>query len=459
MTTVFVSYRHESDAHRARVRALGARLQAEGINVVLDQFFRDANPAGPNEGWPAWSKNQAANSEKILIVASPGWFRRYTGTEVPGSGLGAAAEGRIIEQRLYDQAGSNGFARLVVFEPADMQGAPFDLKSYQWFDPAGDFTSIVRCLKGTESVTPKSSFATDWPVTPAVLEWQPADRQEVRNAFTRLLTANASHRELLIRAESETGKSYLSRHLLGLALNLSWLACGRFDLKSGTDLDGEFFRFVLNLGVDDTVRLEVGRPFRYRLDAILASLSKRAHPTLIFFDTFEQGGEWARWVEEHALLAIPRAPWLRLVISGQFTPGSLEHKGYARFLSDRFLRLGLPLLAFGLILGPLTVAMVTAAEGKGFWSTFVWLWNHRQFDNGPLWFVQALLMFSLAYCAWRAWFGAPLTSTQRVPRPIPSYGWWLLSAVGVSAAALVPRWVSGRFCPYAKLGNLPPLPP
>jgi hypothetical protein len=125
------------------------------------------------------------------------------------------------------------------------------------------------------------------------------------------------------------------------------------------------------------------------------------------------------------------------LLAGYFTPGSLERKGYARFLSDRFLRLGLPLLAFGLILGPLTVAMVTAAEGKGFWSTFVWLWNHREFINGPLWFNQALLMFSLAYCAWRAWFDAPLTSTQRAPRPVPSYGWWLLSAVGVAAAAQV----------------------
>jgi peptidoglycan/LPS O-acetylase OafA/YrhL len=129
------------------------------------------------------------------------------------------------------------------------------------------------------------------------------------------------------------------------------------------------------------------------------------------------------------------------LLAGYFTPGSLERKGYARFLGDRFLRLGLPLLAFGLILGPLTVAMVSAAEGKGFWSTFVWLWDHRQFINGPLWFVQALLMFSLAYCAWRAWFGAPLSGAQRAPRPIPSYGWWLLSAFGVGAAALAIRQV------------------
>jgi NAD(P)-dependent dehydrogenase (short-subunit alcohol dehydrogenase family) len=102
------------------------------------------------------------------------------------------------------------------------------------------------------------------------------------------------------------------------------------------------------------------------------------------------------------------------LLAGYFTPGSLERKGYNRFLSDRFLRLGLPLLAFSLILGPLTVAMVTAAEGNGFGSTSVWRWN-----PGPLWFVQALLIFSLVYCAWRARFGLPLTSTQRLPRPIP----------------------------------------
>ena len=57
---------------------------------------------------------------------------------------------------------------------------------------------------------------------------------------------------------------------------------------------------------------------------------------------------------------------LLFLLAGYFTPGSLERKGYASFLSDRFLRLGLPLLAFGLILGPLTVAMVTAAEGRDF---------------------------------------------------------------------------------------------
>jgi peptidoglycan/LPS O-acetylase OafA/YrhL len=127
------------------------------------------------------------------------------------------------------------------------------------------------------------------------------------------------------------------------------------------------------------------------------------------------------------------------LLAGYFTPGSLERKGYRSFIDDRFLRLGLPLLAFGLVLGPLTDAMVTAAQGRGFWSTFVRLWDNKVFGNGPLWFAQALLLFSLGYCAWRASFGSSLAQIERPSRPVPAYRFWLLSALGVGAAALAIR--------------------
>jgi fucose 4-O-acetylase-like acetyltransferase len=127
------------------------------------------------------------------------------------------------------------------------------------------------------------------------------------------------------------------------------------------------------------------------------------------------------------------------LLAGYFTPGSLERKGYARFLADRFLRLGLPLLAFALFLGPLTVALAYSAQGQGFWSTLTALWQFKQRINGPLWFAQALLLFSLGYCAWRAVFGVPLTHAERPLKPVPAYRWWLLSAFGVAAVALAIR--------------------
>jgi peptidoglycan/LPS O-acetylase OafA/YrhL len=131
------------------------------------------------------------------------------------------------------------------------------------------------------------------------------------------------------------------------------------------------------------------------------------------------------------------------LLAGYFTPRSLERKGYASFLKDRFLRLGLPLLAFILILGPLTAAIVTWSQGKGFWPTIQSLWQHRTIINGPLWFAQALLIFSLGYCAWRAVTGPTLTHSERKISAIPRHAKWLLTALGVAAASLAVR----RFVP------------
>jgi len=134
------------------------------------------------------------------------------------------------------------------------------------------------------------------------------------------------------------------------------------------------------------------------------------------------------------------------LLAAYFTPGSLERKGYAKFIGDRFTRLGIPLLVFIFILGPLTAAMVASHDGKGFWRVFPYLWNHVIIINGPLWFAQALLIFSLAYCAWRAAFGSSLASSSRTPRPVPAYARWLLSAILVGAASLAIR----QFVPTGK---------
>ncbi len=127
------------------------------------------------------------------------------------------------------------------------------------------------------------------------------------------------------------------------------------------------------------------------------------------------------------------------LLAGYFTPGSLERKGYKHFIFDRLLRLGVPLLAFIFLLGPLTVGIAASSEGHGFWATIKWLWHHQEIINGPLWFVQALLIFSLVYCLWRKPFGSPLSATKRIPRAVPSAFWWLLSAFAVGAVALAIR--------------------
>ena len=41
MTRVFISYSHDSDAHRDFVRGLSDRLRADGLDCQINQYYRN----------------------------------------------------------------------------------------------------------------------------------------------------------------------------------------------------------------------------------------------------------------------------------------------------------------------------------------------------------------------------------------------------------------------------------
>lgn len=132
------------------------------------------------------------------------------------------------------------------------------------------------------------------------------------------------------------------------------------------------------------------------------------------------------------------------LLAGYFTPGSLERKGYGKFLQDRSIRLGIPTLAFGLFLGPLTVGMVHYAQGDGFWNCIRSLWRHKEFISGPMWFAEALLAFTLVFTLTR-WMrglrpGGPAVAPP-APSPVPGRSAWFAGALVVGASALALRQV------------------
>ena len=105
------------------------------------------------------------------------------------------------------------------------------------------------------------------------------------------------------------------------------------------------------------------------------------------------------------LLILPFAVFvmaLFFLVAGLLTPGSLDRKGPGRFARDRLVRLGIPLAAFTLVLWPLMTYGLYRAAGSD-WSLWDVYADDPTLDNGPLWFVEALLIFSLAYAGWRAW--------------------------------------------------------
>lgn len=93
---------------------------------------------------------------------------------------------------------------------------------------------------------------------------------------------------------------------------------------------------------------------------------------------------------------------LFFLISGFFTPGSHDRKGGRAFLRDRFIRLGIPLLAFLVLLRPIAgLGGFTAPENDlPYWLFYLVTW-----DPGPMWFVEVLLVFVLVYALIRREIG------------------------------------------------------
>ena len=165
MPKVFLSYRHENSRHRDRVRQLALRLRDEGskggLKIVLDQLANEEefHRGGPPEGWGRWSIREADEADRLLIVASEGWFRCFRGQEKAGVGLGSAAEAGVIQQRLYDSAGKNYDIRVVFFESSDVEDIPRELRGYHRFHATEDFADLVAWLSSSSS-SPRAAAET-----------------------------------------------------------------------------------------------------------------------------------------------------------------------------------------------------------------------------------------------------------------------------------------------------------
>lgn len=89
------------------------------------------------------------------------------------------------------------------------------------------------------------------------------------------------------------------------------------------------------------------------------------------------------------------------LVSGYFTPGSLDRRGPGAYAIERLKRLAIPFAAFVVLLRPLytlpNYLEMSASERPPYWQYYF-----TERDIGPAWFIEALLVFSLLY-AWFRW--------------------------------------------------------
>src|SRR4051812_9733817 len=99
---VFISYSHDSEAHKRRVLDLAIQVRSHGCKVRFDQF-----EAAPPDGWNRWMEEclDPQSTDFVLMICTEGYLRRIESREEPGAGLGVRWEGKLIYSRLYQQGG------------------------------------------------------------------------------------------------------------------------------------------------------------------------------------------------------------------------------------------------------------------------------------------------------------------------------------------------------------------
>lgn len=123
---------------------------------------------------------------------------------------------------------------------------------------------------------------------------------------------------------------------------------------------------------------------------------------------------------------------LFFLISGLMAQDSLARKGPGAFSRDRLLRLGIPFAIYTLVVWPvLEWAVLEPYLHRGsYWEYFSDA--NPILDNGPLWFVGVLLVYSLALAGWRR-LRPPAPAPEAADRPLGLRDLALLSlAVGLA---------------------------
>ena len=147
---------------------------------------------------------------------------------------------------------------------------------------------------------------------------------------------------------------------------------------------------------------------------------------------------------------------LFFLMGSYFTPKSYDRKGVKAFWKERFLRLGIPLLLYILLINPI-IFYLLAAGGIQPWSSYprlqgslldYYLSSFQSLDNfidfitswTITWFLIVLLIFTAIYTIWRQ-ISKIDTIQKRIPKEmsIPKYIYLLLLAIGLGCLSFLVR--------------------
>jgi WD40 repeat protein len=150
---VFVSYSHDGEAHEQRVLGLSEKLRGGGVQTDLDLYVQGT----PEQGWPRWMLDRLDEADRVLVVCTQMYYRRFRGHEQQGVGKGADWEGTLITQELYDARNQTVKFVPVLFHLTDKKFIPEPLRKNTFYvlETEAEYDRLYAFLLGGAGVEPR----------------------------------------------------------------------------------------------------------------------------------------------------------------------------------------------------------------------------------------------------------------------------------------------------------------
>lgn len=126
-------------------------------------------------------------------------------------------------------------------------------------------------------------------------------------------------------------------------------------------------------------------------------------------------------------------------LSGYFTPLSYDRKTPGQFVKDRILRLGVPILVYLFVISPVVQYMALTNKAQDLWVFYqTKIHTLQNIDIGPLWFAEALLIFTMVYVLVRVF---QKTTSTNEHKPLPSLRTLFFTAILLAGLTFLVRLV------------------
>lgn len=132
--TVFISYSHDSDEHKAWVRKLASFLTSNGIKVILDQWDLRIG-----EDIPQFVEKSIIQSDRVLLICTEKYVEKAR-TRVGGVGL----EALVINANLMKDLGSSKFIAVVRQQSTESIILPHLLESRLYVNLSDDNSFLAE---------------------------------------------------------------------------------------------------------------------------------------------------------------------------------------------------------------------------------------------------------------------------------------------------------------------------